>query len=194
MSVLWCCSVSIGLIRIGVLAITKNIYYAAEPPWGSKVTWQIINRDLDYLIRRHYNALKNAVLMARDIDARLDSICPLLDELCRVTCPWCPNPCCLSAEVWIDFKDLLFLHLGGHPIPDRQLRSNSKKVCRCLRPKGCVLPRMSRPWICTWYLCPTQKAILRRKSQYAQDKFSRQIQAVKDCRRKMEAEFIRIVS
>jgi hypothetical protein len=59
----------------------KNMDCRAEPPWGTKVTWQTVNRDLDYLIR-----------------------------------------------YW--------------------------------KPKGCVLPRMSRPWICTWYLCPTQKAIL----------------------------------
>jgi hypothetical protein len=172
----------------------KNIFYRAEPPWDSKVTWQIINQDLDYLIHRHHDALKDAVMLERNIETRLASIFSLLDDLCRVTCPWCPNPCCLSAEVWIDFKDLLFLHLGGHPIPDRQLRSNLKKVCRCWRPKGCILPRMSRPWICTWYLCSTQKAVLRRKSRHVLDGFNRQIKAIKDCRREMEDEFIRVVA
>ena len=171
-----------------------NIICRAEPPWGLKVTWQIVNRDLDYLIRRYHDALIDAVTMARDMEARLGSIFSLLDDLCSVTCPWCPNPCCLSAEAWIDFKDLLFLHLGGHPVPDKQLRSNLQKVCRYWRPKGCALSRMSRPWICTWYLCPTQKAILGRKSSRIRDKFSRDIQAVKDCRRKMETEFIRVVS
>jgi hypothetical protein len=179
---------------MGASAIMKNIYYRNEPPWGSKATWQIINRDLDYLIHRHHGSLKNAVMLARDTEASLESIFTILDDLCSVTCPWCPNPCCLSAEVWIDFKDLLFLHLAGHPVPDKQLRSQMKKVCRCWRPKGCVVPRILRPWICTWYLCPTQMAILRRKSRRIRDKFSRQIKAVKDCRRKMEAEFIRVVS
>lgn len=171
----------------------KNIFNRAEPLWGSKVKWQIVNRDLDYLIHRHYGALKNAMKSARDLEARLTSIFPLLDDLCKVTCPWCPDPCCLTAEVWMDFKDLLFLHLGGHPIPDKQLRSNSKKVCRCWKPKGCALPRMVRPWICTWYICPTQKAILRRKSGHTRDKFSSLIQAVKISRTEMEDEFIRIV-
>lgn len=193
-TIIWCCIVPMGLIRTVGSRSMKNILYGVEPPWGSIVKWQIVNRDLDYLVRRHYDALKYAIMLVRDIDGLLTSMFPILDDLCRVTCPWCPEPCCLTAEVYIDFKDLLFFHLGGHPIPDKQLRSNSKKVCRCLRPKGCVLSRMARPWICTWYLCPTQKAILRRKSHRTRDEFSRMIQDVKTCRTEMEAEFIRVVS
>jgi len=172
----------------------ENNFYWAEPPWGSKITWQIVNRDLDYLIHRHYDALKDAVMLAWDLQVRLESIFPLLDDLCRITCPWCPDPCCLTAKVWIDFKDLLFLHLGGHPIPPEQLLPNFEKVCRYLSLKGCVLPRITRPWVCTWYLCSTQQANLRQKACHSQDKFSRLIQVVKVCRTEMEAEFIRIVS
>lgn len=172
----------------------KNNFYETGPPWGSNVKWQIVNRDLDYLIHRHHDALKRARKLARSLETRMASIFPFLDDLCGLTCPWCPEPCCLTAEVWIDFKDLLFFHLGGHPFPDKQLRSNSNDVCRCWRPKGCDLPRMARPWICTWYLCPTQKAILGRKSRRTRDKLSRLIQDVKICRRQMEDEFIRVVS
>jgi len=193
LSILWYCSVPIGLIRMGASTIMKNIFHGAEPPWGSKVKWQIVNRDLAYLIRRHYVALKNAMKSAWDLEAGLASIFPFLDDLCRATCPWCPTPCCLTARAWIDFKDLLFLHLGGHPIPPEQLLPNLKEICRYWSLKGCVLPRMSRAWVCTWYLCPTQKANLRQKTRHTQDNFSRLIQAVKTCRTEMEAEFIRIV-
>ena len=171
----------------------KNIFYEAGPPWGSIAKWKIVNRDLVYLINRHYDELKIAMKLARDLETRLSLIFPLLDDLCSATCPWCPAPCCLTAEVWIDFKDLLFLQLGGHPIPDKQLRSNSNKVCHCWNPKGCALPRISRPWICTWYLCPTQQANLRQKARHTQDEFNRLVQAVKVCRTEMEDEFIRIV-
>ena len=172
----------------------KHMFYRAEPPWGSKVKWQIVNGDLEYLIHRHHDALDKAMKLARDLETRLASIYPLLNDLCRATCPWCPDPCCLTADVWIDFKDLLFLHLAGHSIPVKQLRSNSSNVCRCWGPKGCALPRMARPWICTWYLCPTQQTILRRKSHHIRDKFSRLIRAVKVFREEMENEFIRVVS
>jgi hypothetical protein len=192
--ILWCCLVSMALIRMVVRAIMKNIFYGAEPPWGSKVKWQIVNRDLDYLIYRHYDALKDAVMLARDLQVRMVSIFSLLDDLCWVTCPWCPDPCCLAARVWIDFKDLLFLHLAGHPVPPEQLLSDFKESCRYWSPRGCMLPRISRPWVCTWHLCPTQKVNLRRKAPSVQEKMRHAVQRITAGRKVMETEFIRIVS
>jgi hypothetical protein len=89
---------------------------------------------------------------------------------------------------------LLFLHLNGHQIPPAQLLADFKETCSYLSPKGCILPRFSRPWVCTWYLCPTQKANFRQKPNSVQDKFSRAVQAIKTGRKEMESEFIRIVS
>ena len=168
-------------------------FHQIMPLWNSLASWKEANRSLDFLIQKNLSELDLAISLAHKVQTRLASIFPILDDLCRATCPWCPDLCCLSAKVWIDFKDLLFLHLGGHPIPPEQLLSNLKDVCRYWSLKGCVLPRMSRPWICTWYLCPTQQANLRQKARHTQDEFSRLIQAVKVCRTKMEAEFIRIV-
>jgi len=192
--ILWCCLVSMALIRMVVRAIMKNIFYGAEPPWGSKVKWKIVNRDLDYLIYRHYDVLKDAVMLARDLQVRMVSIFSLLDDLCWVTCPWCPEPCCLAARAWIDFKDLLFLHLAGHPVPPEQLLSDFKESCRYWSPRGCMLPRISRPWVCTWHLCPTQKVNLRRKAPSVQEKMRHAVQRITAGRKVMETEFIRIVS
>ena len=171
----------------------KSNFYQIMPPWNSIASWQEANRSLDSLIQKNLPEMNRAMFLAHRVQTRLASMFSLLDDLCRITCPWCPDPCCLSAKVWIDFKDLLFLHLGGHPIPPEQLLPNFEKVCRYWSLKGCVLQRMSRPWVCTWYLCPTQQANLRHKDRCTQDEFSRLIQAVKACRTEMEAEFIRIV-
>jgi hypothetical protein len=170
-----------------------NNFYMDMPPWNSIAAWQEANRRLHFLIQKNLSELDQAMTLAHKVQTRLASIFSLLDDLCQATCPWCPDPCCLSAKVWIDFKDLLFLHLGGHPVPPKQLLPNLKTVCRYWSLKGCMLPRMTRPWVCTWYLCPTQKACLRRKARHTQDEFGRLIQAVKVCRREMEAEFVRIV-
>jgi hypothetical protein len=169
-------------------------YHLDIPPWNSMATWQEANRSLNFLIQNKLSELDRAMSLAQKVQDQLASIFSILDDLCKATCPWCPDPCCLTAKVWIDFKDLLFLHLGRHQIPPAQLLPNLKKVCRYWSLKGCVLPRMSRPWVCIWYLCPTQQANLRQKARHTQDKFSRLIQAVKACRTEMEAEFIRIVS
>jgi len=167
------------LVRFTVNELMVSDFYRIEPLWGDTDTWKTANRNLEYLIRRHGPNMNRAVL---------------LDDLCAVTCPWCPDNCCLTATVWIDFKDLLFLHLNGHEIPPSQLLADLKETCRYWGPRGCMLPRIARPWVCTWYLCPTQKANLRQKPKSVQDLFSRAVQAIKTGRKEMESEFIRIVS
>jgi len=172
----------------------QSNFHPDVPPWNSLSVWQEANRSFNFLVQKNRSELNRAMALAQEIQNRFVSIFALLDDLCQATCPWCPDPCCLTAKVWIDFKDLLFLHLGGHQIPPKQLMANLRKVCRYWSLKGCVLPRITRPWVCTWYLCPTQKANLRQKPSYTQNKFSRLIQAIKDYRTEMEAEFIRVVS
>jgi len=169
-------------------------FYLDMPPWGSITAWQAANDHLDFIIRRNLSTLDQALALAQKVRTRLASIHSLLDDLCGLTCPWCPDSCCLTARVWIDFKDLLFLHLIGHSIPRGQLSSSFQETCRYLSPRGCKLPRISRPWVCTWYLCPTQKANLYHKDRHVQDRFSQAIAAIKLDRNEMEAEFIRIVS
>lgn len=165
-----------------------------SPPWGMTVAWEEANQSLDHLIQLHRSKLVQADVFARKVQARLESIFSVLDNLCASTCPWCPDPCCLSAKVWIDFQDLLFLHLRGQKIPPAQPLADLKETCRYDSLKGCTLTRITRPWTCTWYLCPTQTAILRKKLRSAQGKFYTTIQAIKSGRKKMETAFIRAVS
>jgi len=171
-----------------------NDFYRDKPLWGTTVTWKTVNRNLDDLIRLYRPKLSRAVALARDVQIGLESIFSLLDDLCAVTCPWCPDHCCLTAKVWIDFKDLLFLHLNGHQVPSAQPLSSLKKTCSYWSLRGCLLPRIARPWVCTWYLCPTQMANLRQKPKSVKENFNRAIQAIKTGRKEMESEFIRIVS
>ena len=174
--------------------VMQNNYRQDMPPWGSGAAWDAANRNLDFLIQRNRMMLDPTIILAQEVQTRMVSIFSLLEDLCRVTCPWCPDHCCLTATVWIDFKDLLFLHLNGHEIPPAQLLADLKETCRYWGPRGCMLPRIARPWVCTWYLCPTQKANLRQKPKSVQDQFSRVVQAIKTGRKEMESEFIRIVS
>ena len=169
-------------------------FYPAHPPWGPIIKWRESNYALDHLIRRHRLHLKSARSIAQDIRLTLESLFPTLDDLCIQSCPWCPEPCCITAKVWIDFRDLLFMHLDGQPIPAAQLFDASEDLCRYLGPKGCQLPRMLRPWACTWYLCPTQTAILRRHTDATQHAFQTQLQSIKQLRLAVEAEFIRVIT
>ncbi|MBU2487966.1 MAG: hypothetical protein KKA60_01110 [Proteobacteria bacterium] len=134
-----------------------------DPPWGDPWSWREANRSLAYLAALRSEDLDRAFSLAARVRRNVELMGPMLDRLCAATCPWCPEPCCLSAVVWLDFTDLLFLHLANITPPPAQLRDRTPDPCRYLSPHGCLLPRLARPWVCTWYLCPTQK---RRLSQW----------------------------
>ncbi len=162
--------------------------------WASPSAWQEANQTLDHLIQMYDIKLKTAKSLARSVRKNLESIFPILDQVNALTCPWCPDTCCIAAKIWFDFKDLVFLHLNGLTIPSAQPIKSLKDSCRYLGPKGCTLNRTSRPWICTWYLCPTQTAILRKNTPQSEKKISKAFKAVKDSYRKMEWEFIQVTS
>lgn len=171
----------------------ENEFNPALPPWGSAASWFEANQSLDHLIRCNRDKLGGAMELARRIQVDLESIFGLMEHLCSFTCLFCPDPCCLAAKVWIDFRDLLFLHLSKQQIPDGQILRNLKQTCRYWSFRGCTLSRILRPWVCTWYLCPAQAANFRRKPLAVQKNFNRMVQAVKNRRKQMEAEFINAI-
>ena len=163
-------------------------------PWASPVSWQAANQAVDYHLQQYCSDLKPLVSIAQEIKSCLNSVFLILNELCAISCPWCPEPCCLKASVWFDFKDLLFLHFNKLSVPPSQPKPDLKTVCKYLGPSGCKLQRTSRPWICTWYLCPTQTAKLRNGYQNKSKLLYQAFAQIKSGRNLLESEFIRIIS
>lgn len=165
-----------------------------SPPWGSAPAWQEANFSIDFHIKRCYPRLGQARLIARETCIRLESIFPDLDEIGRLTCSRCPNACCLSASPWYDWRDLIFLHLNKLSIPRTQTISGYGETCCYIRHKGCSLPRITRPWICTWYLCPAQTANLNARDRGKRQILSRLMVEIKVFRKNLEDEFIRAIN
>jgi len=166
---------------------------ALSPPWGSTPAWQEANASIDFHIKRYDLHLKPVIQIARDTRIRLESIFPGLDDICMMTCPRCPDACCLSASPWYDWRDLIFLHLNRISIPATQTISGFKETCCYLSHRGCTLPRITRPWICTWYLCPTQTANLKQRHDGQWQTLSRVLGEIKALRKKLENAFIRVI-
>ena len=163
-------------------------------PWTTPQSWRAANQAVKFHQCLYYHEFEVAAALAQKLKLCLESIYSALDELCIDTCPWCPEPCCLKASVWFDFKDLLFLHFNQQPIPPAQPKANLSMICRYLGPGGCRLPRLARPWICTWYLCPAQTAKLRNGHQEKHKLFIQAMAQIKSQRNLLENEFIRVIS
>lgn len=163
------------------------------PPWSSARDWKSANRSIAFHLRRYRFQFDKVANISKKIGDCLGSIFPLLDELCANTCVRCPEPCCLSAKIWFDFQDLLYLHFSRQPIPLAQPLQNMRSTCRCLSHGGCTLPRSIRPWICTWYLCPVQKTNLKNRNPFHLEFLNYHIEQIKTYRKEIESEYIRIV-
>jgi hypothetical protein len=153
--------------------------------------WQESNCALSRLLGIHRRALGKAIAVAVEIRRGIDELTPLMEELCGRTCRFCPEPCCISNTVWIDFRDLLFLHLLEEPIPPCQATSDSKDACPYLNHHGCRLPQRIRPWMCTQYICPTQRAVLKKKGRLCVAALIGKIERIETNRIEMEAEAVR---
>ena len=163
-------------------------------PWSAPGAWIAANQSLKFHQRIYPHEFEPVTALAKKLRQRLESTFSDLDELCIDSCPWCPEPCCLKASVWFDLKDLLFLHFNGQSIPPAQPKDHLGMPCRYLGPGGCRLPRITRPWICTWYLCPTQTAKLRNGHQGKRNFLNQAFVQIKSERNLLENEYIRIIS
>ncbi len=164
-----------------------------SPPWRSVSGWKTANNSINFHLIRYYQDLKPAIQIARVIYNRLESISDALDVLGRITCSRCPEICCLSASPWYDMRDLVYLHLNQLPIPLSQTISGIGETCCYISHRGCKLPRSIRPWICTWYLCPSQTAKAGKNKAGRHQTLSRALEEIKALRKDLEDEFIRVI-
>ena len=155
--------------------------------------WRESNGALARLLDSHRAGLVRAVVVAERIGRGIDALMPRLHALCRRTCRFCPDPCCILNTVWFDFRDLLFLHLLRIPIPPFQAASDSHTPCPYLTGCGCVLPPRSRPFMCLRYLCPAQRSILRKEGDRSRYALLERIEAIDLRRQQMEADVVRCI-
>lgn len=170
----------------------SNLSLQFAPPWNTKPAWQEANRSIDGLIQRYADKLNSSLTLAALVRIRLESLFTILDDLCIETCPRCPDPCCLHASVWFDYRDLLFFHLNAVQPPDRQPIEAPNATCRYLGFRGCTLERICRPWICTWYLCPVQTGNINIQRSHLRKNLTSKLNEIKVLRKEMEQAFLHV--
>lgn len=164
------------------------------PPWHTPELWHEANRAVVSRIFHRRSVLQPAAVAAGRILILLDTLEPDMERLCAATCRFCPEPCCQTARVWFDLRDLLLLHFTGRAIPPGQPITVSTETCRYLGPSGCRLPRASRPFVCTWYLCPLQKRIARRSNAAQRLQLETDLTTIQSIRKQLENRFIALTA
>jgi len=152
--------------------------------------WKKTNCALARLLICHHRELKAAIAIAVNIGRGIDGLSEQMAMLCRRTCRFCPEPCCITNTVWFDFRDLLLFHLLELHIPVCQAVSDVNDSCPFLSHGGCRLPPQNRPWMCIQYLCPAQLTILEGQRFSAATTIREEIEMIERQRAKMEAEVV----
>jgi hypothetical protein len=165
------------------------------PPWGDATSWWAANHSVAHhlAIHAYSGRMDHLIGLGGKIQRALTDLGSHLNALCRRTCLHCPDPCCLVAQPWYDFRDLLFLHLGNNAPPPRQPIGRAGERCVYWGPRGCRLSRLVRPWICTWYICVTQRSILQADAGPWPHPITRLIEDIAADRKKLETVFIDLV-
>lgn len=111
----------------------------------------------------------------------------IMNRYCAITCDECHSPCCNANGIYYDRADLLYLLALDADLPAGQTREKSGDACRYLTPEGCLLPRMCRPFICTWYLCEPQMTFFQSEPTRFQREFTAIMQTIRRCRLQINA-------
>jgi hypothetical protein len=178
----------------GVERICVSVFEDNAPPWRSDQLWQAADRTLQYLICRHHHQLDQARNTAGCIKTLIVSIDDALNILGSEICAQCLAPCCKVADVSYDFKDLVFIHMAEQAMPKGQPRRMAGEICRYLGPEGCLIPRIQRPWICTWYICAAQKNYMDGHHEISRSHLLSVIAQISTLRKQMESVFIDTVA
>jgi len=167
----------------------------AEQTWKRRPLWLAVQNVLAFTLDQMPAECRRGLEeQAKALQADYETVFPLLDRACEATCPWCPTPCCFVADARFDFKDMLFIHLARVPVPLGQPRGDGHAVCRYLGPSGCLLPRTSRPWICTWYLCPMQKQWFFTYDEAGYRQLGKATDSIKKQRKELELQYVRVLT
>jgi hypothetical protein len=165
-------------------------------PWYTAEEWEQVFLSIKKINDLYGQKLVNIYKTALQIRQKFEEMSGPIEKVCSRTCIYCDDICCIRATIWFGLKDLLYIYFGLNKFPAYQIIKNSsgnrKKACCHFSEKGCMLERLERPFVCTWYFCSEQKKYLALHHQKTKPTIDKSLMEIKDLRNKMEEEFIRI--
>ncbi len=125
-------------------------------------------------------------LLANEITSSILWLDTVMTKYCEATCPQCTDRCCDGREIFFNQADLLCLIALGREPPPGQTRTEPGAPCRYLGSDGCSLTRLTRPYVCVWFLCEPQMEIYQKESSLFQRKFIAVLEILRHSRLSLE--------
>ena len=147
--------------------------------------WQKFNKIIYSWLDRSDEIFRSARSSARIIRENLEWLDPLFQRYVEASYYRCPDPCCQATNIFFDLADLLYLHSLPASIPPSQTRIKSGDPCLYLTGQGCVLPRIHRPHICTWFMCDLHYECFGAEEPKIQREIVRRLEEIRHHRQKL---------
>ena len=114
--------------------------------------WKTI-RFLQDFFSAHLDRLDTVLEKAGLMKRCFDDFDPFIQHYTSEVCPYCGTVCCANKFGFPEFADIVSFLSLGLPVPSYDLNVDEEAICQFIGEKGCVLPRIQRPYRCTWYFC-----------------------------------------
>ncbi len=150
-------------------------------PWVHGYDWEQVTQSIIKSASSRKERSRHLQTLAGEIAEIYKNIDNDIEKVSQKTCPSCSDVCCMRATVWYDLKDLLYIYYSSGELPLEQIYRRDDGSCCHLSTHGCILKRSLRPFICTWYICPTQK-----REMGGGGKLVMSIDKVKELRKRLE--------
>ncbi len=114
--------------------------------------WKQI-KELERFFSNHKEDLSQVIENVPALRAAFDKLDPLIQSYTAKVCPYCGTVCCANKFGFPEFADVVCFLAMDLDIPRYDLDVDEEAICQFIGEKGCVLPRIQRPYRCTWYFC-----------------------------------------
>ncbi len=165
-------------------------------PWYGLREWEELRESIKRVEKRNKNRWDSIQRKASHIRFLYENLSEPIEEICHHTCTSCKDICCKRATIWYDLKDLIYLNFALNRFPEFQIRkqkdAQGNSACCYFSDNGCLLDRLERPFVCTWYFCPTQTEYLSSHSMDIKQTMDLIFAKIKNLRREIKDEFKRV--
>jgi hypothetical protein len=152
----------------------------------SPLAWKQCNRIISAWLSGSSNEIsRSARSWAEIIKENLKWLDPLFQGYVNTSYNRCQDPCCQATSIFFDRTDLLYLHSLAVSIPHTQTRIKTGDPCHYLAEQGCILPRIHRPYVCTWFMCDLHYECFEAEQPKTQREFLRRLSEIRHYRQKL---------
>ncbi len=81
------------------------------------------------------------------------SLDPVVESFTSKVCPYCGTVCCRQKFALPNREDIILFWALNIELPDYDFSRDINSSCQFLSYTGCSIPRLYRPFRCTWYFC-----------------------------------------